>query len=106
MKTITIAALALAITTASSGISQAGDNRCLGVITAVAPWHPTLRVIDDRDGEVCRFDPYSKVGKQILRKCPVGSKCEIELTLPPNGDTSTLPRVQLITKVVSVERWD
>ena len=105
MKTIAIAVLALAIAAASSSSSQAGDNRCVGVITAVAPWHPTLRIIDDQDEEVCRFDPLSKVGKRILSKCPVGTACEIALPLPPNGDVSTLPKVQVIKKVEWIERW-
>jgi hypothetical protein len=64
MKAITIAVLVLAMMAASSGISLAGDNRCLGVITA--SWHPIfLFIVDDQDA--------------------IGSTCEIALPLPPNG---------------------
>jgi hypothetical protein len=99
-KTFTIAALALAVTAASS-VAQAGDNRCLGVITA--SWQPLLRVVDDQGEAVCRFDDRSKVGKQILSKCPVGTKCEIELSVIP---LSTPLSPHLITKVIRVERWE
>jgi hypothetical protein len=97
MKIPTATTLALATITATAGIAQAGDNRCVGVVTLVEPWHPTLRVIDDQDEEACRFDPTSNVGKQILRKCPIGTACEIARALSHKG--------LLVTKIDWVERW-
>ena len=103
MKTLTTIALALTITAASSGISQAGDNRCVGVITA--SWQPLMRVVDDQGEAVCRFDHLSKVGQQILRTCPVDTPCEIALPLPRSGVVPTTTGPQLITRVDWVKRW-
>ena len=96
MKTLATIALTLAITAASSA-SYAGDNRCLGTVTNQPGWRPAslpvvVMIIDDQDEEVCRFDPTSKVGQQILRKCPRGSTCEIALPLPRNGDRFNAPQ--------------
>jgi hypothetical protein len=102
MKALTAIALTLAMMAASSSSSQAGDNRCVGVITDPPPWRPLMLVVDDQNEEVCRFDDRSKVGKQILRKCPVGTACEIALPLT----RGVAPKIQVITRVEWIERWE
>ena len=67
MKTLATITLALAATAASS-VVQAGDNRCVGVITA--SWQPLMRVVDDQGEAVCRFDQNSKLGQQNSSQVP------------------------------------
>src|SRR5262245_6926570 len=93
LKTLTAAALTLtALAGATSTSAVAGDNSCVGYVSAG-------QIVDDGwslpPSGVCTFSPTSKVGKIILAKCPVGTTCRVELPLEANSRPITTTRVRI-----------
>jgi hypothetical protein len=72
----------------------AGDNSCLGIVATGLKWSTiTGEAIGEQKPYVCRFLTSSKIGRQILAKCPGGTSCLIEMPLPPPQDGSSINTV-------------
>src|SRR5262245_45358830 len=74
--------IAMALLGLFASASFAGDASCEGTITA----HPDWTIVADGH-RVCRFKTKSSLGKRILRVCPDGSDCTLNLSVDANvGD--------------------
>jgi hypothetical protein len=71
----------------------AGSNSCFGVVSAGPKWSTITETIVGQRPYVCQFLTSSKIGRQILAKCPDGTTCNIEMPLPPPQDGSSINRV-------------
>lgn len=85
-KIILLATLAIA----SGSPAAAGDYSCNGKVTVGAEHSLIIapRFADRPDlspPHDCVFATNSKVGRQILKQCPDGSDCLVELPLPLHG---------------------
>jgi len=121
MRPLAIAAMSIAMLAPA----KAGDNSCLGVVTVGKEWS-MIEVADIeiafegkryvQPGYKCRFLTASKIGRQILSKCPNGSSCSVSMPLPRGGMPDLgppIPRDEIpdhaplvftIKQILSVER--
>jgi hypothetical protein len=100
---ILYALIAYAIISAASACDE--GNSCLGIVKVGKEWST---ITDDvgqpgPDGpHVCRFLTASKVGRQILSKCPDGSRCYVEMPRV-RGEVGMLTNT-IVKKVTFVSR--
>ena len=97
---IAAAAIMLLATTA-----HAGDNSCFGLLVVGPQWTAIHTGANNSppNSNVCRFKTASPLGQRVLRVCPNGSECLIEMPLPANGLVPAAPSIQTITRVTHVE---
>ena len=84
---------------ATASPSWAWQNSCNGVISANGNIHDAVseELNNYKPGEMdCSFDPKSAIGKRIVKICPVGTFCLIEL--PDNTSGNPIRRIYEIKK--------
>ena len=87
-------ALLLALLTTTS--AHAGSNFCEGTVAVGKEWTKVVGVTGDYAPDGCRFLTASQLGRRILRACPNGSECRIEMPLNRRSPT--------LTNILHVER--
>jgi hypothetical protein len=93
--------IAIALIAAASP-ALAGDYSCNGKVRVGA--EQSLIIADDRPDHVCVFATKSKLGRQILKQCPDGSRCGVQLPLPPDDNVPDGERVTTIKQIEYVNR--
>jgi hypothetical protein len=63
--------------------AQAGDNSCYGPVDFGPEWTVVRTGVNNSpaDDSICRFKTNSTHGKRILRICPHGSNCRLQLSI-------------------------
>jgi hypothetical protein len=89
MNRLTLVVIALALIVSTPALAT---SFCHGVVRVNPSWI-TLHFEGDL---LCRVPTNSKLGREVLKKCPVGTDCMIDdvFAVPDNGDfgTSTIRR--------------
>ena len=102
-----LAALAAAIPLVMmTSAAIAGSYSCMGKVTVGAE-QSRIDQINSSPEHTCLFATNSKAGRKILKQCPDGSECSVELPLPLHGGVPE-ERVTTIkpTTPIDVQRLD
>ena len=73
------------ITALAPAPALAGEYSCSGKVTVGAEQSTIIDEINGSSEHICLFTTNSKAGRQILKRCPDGSQCVVELPLPAHG---------------------
>ncbi|HVG51655.1 MAG TPA: hypothetical protein VM867_08485 [Xanthobacteraceae bacterium] len=84
MRTILLVTAAVLTSTAA----HAGSNACEGIVTIGPEWTIVESEHKPADGYYatgCKFRTQTKLGKRVLKECPQGSLCTLDLPLDGPG---------------------